>query len=314
MDQLKEFKKYEENKETLITIYFYNIKKEEVIDLINRELNKISVIQNVSKKKKLNDRFYNLRVKIDKMGENTIISSLFLLNDEIFEYKFTQENINTIKEYKLRDLYVKKDVIFDIDYIIDLFTNFEFNYCCQVTKNHLKFKKINNNKNKIINENKFTNEKNMIEIINNFILEHKVNELLTSGLNNNIKCLNNEKNNKILVEEGELGHEEINKYFFKRKYEKNNILLEKKLNELNNPNTNLDLFVFGKLKKEILSSIEYYQLKELYIEERKLEKLKQFVDESFLNFSIIPIQVINSGDIADKFIKDYNGLMGIKYY
>ena len=56
-------------------------------------------------------------------------------------------------------------------------------------------------------------------------------------------------------------------YIFNRKYEKNNDLLEKKLNELNNPNTNLDLFVFGKLKKEILESIEYYQLKELYIEE-----------------------------------------------
>lgn len=314
MDQLKEFKKYEENKETLITIYFYNIKKEEVIDLINKELNKVSVIQNVSKKKKLNDRFYNLRIKIDKMGENAVISSLFLLNDEIFEYKFTQENIETIKEYKLRDLYVKKDIIFDVDYIIDLFTNFEFNYCCQITKNHLKFKKINNYKNKIINENKFTNEKGMIEIINSFISEHKINELLINGLNNNIKCLNNEKNNKILLKEGELNHDEINKYFFNRKYEKNNILLEKKLSELSNPNTNLDLFVFGKLKKEILTSIEYYQLKELYIEERKLDKLKQFVDNSYLNFNIIPIQVLKNGDIADKFIKDYNGLMGIKYY
>ena len=314
MNQLKEFKKYEENKETLITIYFYNIKKEEVIDLINKELNKISVIQNISIKKKLNDRFYNLRVKIDKIGENTIINSLFLLNDEIFEYKFTQENINTIKDYKLRNLYIKKDVIFDIDYIIDLFTNFEFNYCCQVSKNHLKFKKINNNKNKIIIKNKFINKKNMIEIINNFILEHKIIELLISGLNNNIKCINNEKNNKLLVEEGELSHEEINKYFYNRKYDKNNILLEKKLNELSNSNTNLDLFVFGKLKKEILSAIECYQLKELYIEERKLEKLKQFVDDSYFNFNIIPIQVINSGDIADKFIKDYNGLMGIKYY
>ena len=47
---------------------------------------------------------------------------------------------------------------------------------------------------------------------------------------------------------------------------------------------------------------------------RKLEKLKQFIDESYLNFKIIPIQVIKEGDIASKFIKDYNGLMGIKYY
>lgn len=314
MNELLEFKKYEENKETLITVYFYNIRKEEVIDLINRELNKISVIQNVSKRKKLNDRFYNLRQKVDKMNENVIISSLFLLNDEIFEYKFSDKDKATIKEYKLRDFYVKKDVIFDIDYILDVFTNFEFNYCCHVTKGHLKFKKINSNKNKILSENKFTNEKNMIEVINCFILENKLNEMLVSGQNNLVKCLMGEKSSKIYVKDEDMDNSGINSYFYMKKYERNNNLLESRLNELNNPNSNLNLFVFGKLKQEILSAIECYQLKELYIEERKLEKLKQFVDSNCLNFKIIPIQVLKSGDVADRFINDYNGLMGIKYF
>ena len=290
---LNTYKKYEENNETLITIYFYKIKKEEAINLVQKELNKISVIQNLSKKKKLNDRFYNLKLRFEKMMDNSEINSLFLINNEIFEYKFSEENIKTIQEYKLKDLYVKKDIKFDIDYLLDVFTNFEFNNICHVQKNNLKFKKINTNKNKLLNETKFTNEKNMIEIINNYIIEHKVTEILVYGLNLNIKCLSNEKNKKILLENNDFNSDQVNQYFYKRKFEKNNDLLEKKLNELNNPNTNLDLFVFGKLKKEILESIEYYQLKELYIEERKLEKLKQFIDESFLNFTIIPIKSIN---------------------
>ena len=62
---LKTYKKYEENNETLITIYFYNIKKEEAINLVQKELNKISLIQNLSKKKKLNSRFYNLKYNDD---------------------------------------------------------------------------------------------------------------------------------------------------------------------------------------------------------------------------------------------------------
>jgi len=314
MNELLDFKKYEENKETLITVYFFNIKKDEVVDLINKELNKISVIQNISKKKKLNDRFYNLRQKIDKMNDNVTISSLFLLNDEIFEYKFSDKDKGTIKEYKLRDFYVKKDVIFDIDYILDVFTNFEFNYCCQVTKGHLKFKKINSNKNKVLNENKFTNDKNMIELINSFLLENKINEMLVSGQSNFVKCLIDERNNKIFVKGEDMDNSEINSYFHMKKYERNNNLLEGRLNELSNPNTNLDLFVFGKLKKEILTAIECYQLKELYIEERKLEKLRQFVDGNCLNFKIVPIQILKQGDVAEKFIKDYNGLMGVKYY
>ena len=314
MDILNEYKKYEENNETLITIYFYNYKKEDAIILIGKELNKISLIQHISKKKKLNDRFYNLKLKFERMNDNVTINSLFLLNDDIFEHKFNNEEIKTINEYKLRDLYIKKDTKFDIDYILDLFTNFDFNNVCNINKNNLIFKKLNNNKKKIISESKYSNEKNMIEFINNYISDHKINEILVHGLNNYTKCLKNEKNNKIIVKDSEMNDNEINLYFFNRKYEKNNDLLEKKLNELNNPNTNLDLFVFGKLKKEILESIEYYQLKELYIEERKLEKLKQFIDNSYLNFTIIPIKSINDNDIASKFINDYNGLMGIKYY
>ena len=315
MDELKKFKKYEDNNETLITIYFYNIKKDEVINLIQKELNKVSVIQNLSKKKKLNDRLYNLKLKIEKIMDNSVINSLFLLNDEIYEYQFTNENIKTINEYKLKDLYIKKDTKFDIDYIIDLFTNFDFHFVCQVNKNHLKLKKINNYKNKVINETKNSSEKNMIEILNNYILDHKINELLVCGSTINLKCFINEKNNKLLIKDNDMNNEEISKYFYERNIEKNHIILEKKLNELNNPNINLDLFVFGKLKKEILESIENYQLKELYIEKRKFEILKECVkDDSCLNFKIIEIVSLKDGDIASQFFNDYKGLMGIKYF
>ena len=312
---LKTYKKYEENNETLITIYFYNIKKEEAINLVQKELNKISLIQNLSKKKKLNSRFYNLKLKLEKEMDNSVISSLYLINDEIFEYIFNEENIKTINEYKLKDLYVKKDIIFDIDYLLDVFTNFNFNYICHVQKSNLKLKIINTNKNKLLTETKFTNEKNMIEIINNYILEHKINEILVYGLNLNMKCLNDEKNKKILFENNDFSSSQVNEYFYKRKCEKNNELLEKKLNELTNPNTNLELFVFGKLKKEILESIENFQLKELYIEKRKLDILKQCIsDESCLNFKIIEIESLIDGDIASQFFNDYKGLMGIKYF
>lgn len=315
LEDLRKFKKYEENRETLITIYFHNMSKEDTLNKITNELNKISTIQNLSVKKKINDRLYNLRIRIEKLNETTIVSSLFLVNDKIYEYVFTQKDNETFKEYNLQKNYIKKNSFFDINYIIDLFTNFEFNYCCQITSNHIKFKKINMNKYKTLLEYKFSNEKNMIENINMFILDHKIDILLVYGINsNNIKYVMNEKNKKIITRNDEMNIVEIMSLFSTRKYEKNNELLEKRLNDLDNPNTNLDLYVFGKLKKEILTSIELYQLKELYIEERKINLLKQIIDESYLNFTIIPIEVMNPGDVAERFISNYNGLLGIKYY
>ena len=69
LEELNNFKKYEENRGTLITLYFYKIKKEEVLHIITKELNKVSTIQNVSVKQKLNDRLYNLKIIVEKIDD-----------------------------------------------------------------------------------------------------------------------------------------------------------------------------------------------------------------------------------------------------
>jgi hypothetical protein len=90
--------------------------------------------------------------------------------------------------------------------------------------------------------------------------------------------------------------------------------LEKKLGDIKNPNTNIDLYIFGKIKYEIKEAVESYMVKELYIDNNKIEKLREIIPEEFLNFKIIPIKSLENCDIASLFIKDYNGIMGIKYY
>ena len=99
LEELNNFKKYEENRGTLITLYFYKSKKEEVLHIITKELNKVSTIQNVSVKQKLNDRLYNLKIIVEKIDDNCIINSLFLLENEVYEYKFTQKDIQIFIEY-----------------------------------------------------------------------------------------------------------------------------------------------------------------------------------------------------------------------
>ncbi len=65
---------------------------------------------------------------------------------------------------------------------------------------------------------------------------------------------------------------------------------------------------------EIKEHIENYMLKELFIEERKIKILEGIVEKETLNFRIIPIRSLQTGDIGQEFIDKYNGLMGIKYF
>jgi len=314
MEILKNYKKYQENRNTLITLYFYETSKENALNYIQKELNKCSTIQNTSIKNKLNNRLYQLKLKIEKINDDLLLSSIYLLHDEIIEYKFNIHEKQVFIDYKLKPISIWNEEIFKIDYLIDIFYNFDFYYTCCIQKNHFDLKKINNTKNKYLNRIKFSNEKTLIENINLTIAEHKINELYIHSNTNLIKTLVNEKNKKYTCFEEEFDDERIMISIKNNSYQKNNQLLEKKLNEMNNQNTNLDLFVFGRLKKEILEAIECFSLKELYIEERKLNILQESLDDSFFNFKIIPIVSLKDGDIASKFINDYKGLMGIKYF
>jgi len=313
MEDLKKFTKINENNETLITIYIYNKNVLEIITLFEKELEKAKNINNPIKNNKISNRYYSLIKKLNELDEEYIINSIFLINDDIFEYKLNNNEINTIIEYKLKEVFFITDTYFHISYLLDIFTNFDFIYSICLSKSNAQLIKLNENKNKIVYENKINNENDLNEII--------------------IKCKNeyNYKNVIIIYGESLLFNKletnktyiilnEIRKYneiysIYQEKIYKNNLeLLEKKLNELNNEKTNLDLFVFGRLKMEIKDAVEAYSVKELYIEERKLELLKDILDTEYFNFKIILIKSFQTGDIGDKFIKDYKGLMGIKYF
>ena len=314
MDYLKINKKYCENRNTLITLYFYETIKENALHYIQKELSKCFTIQNTSIKNKLNNRLYQLKLKIEKMNDDTILSCIYLLNDEIIEHKFNTHEKQVFIDYRLKPISIWNDEIFQIDYLIDLFYDFHFYDTCIIQKNHIIFKKINSTKNKTFNQLNFSNEKTLVEIINKHIIYHKINKLYIHGTSNLIKSILNDKNNNFVCFEHELNNEELLESIKNNNYEKNNKLLEKRLNEMNNKNTNLDLFVFGRLKKEILDALECFSLKELYIEEKKLNILKECLDDSFFNFKIILIKSLENGDCASKFIQNYKGLMGIKYF
>lgn len=313
MEDLKKFTKINENHETLITIYIYNKNVLEIITLFEKELEKAKNISNPIKKNKLSNRYYNFIKKIYDLGEEHIINSIFLISDEIIEYKLDKNNINTIIEYKLKEIFYVVDTYYHISYLIDLFTNFDFIYSICLSKNNAQLIKLNENKNKIIFENKISNENELNELITICKNDYNYkNLLIIYGESNVLNKLEPTKTYLVINEKKR--YNEIYSIYQEKIYKNNLELLEKKLNELNNEKTNLDLFVFGKLKIEIKEAIETYSLKELYIEERKYELLQNIIEPEYFNFKIILIRSFQNGDIGYKFINDYKGLMGIKYF
>jgi hypothetical protein len=311
MNKLKEYTSIEDSIETLYSIYIYNKKVKEVINYFEDELEKAKKINNPIKKNKINNRLFNfIKYLNDNYEEESLLNVIFLLHDKIIPYILKKVEIEIAEHYNFPKIFVKCDTKFLIDYFIDLFYNLTFIYAIKINKNEYSIIKLNSNKMKIIEHGKVNNEQKIVELIDNIRNTQNYKDFII--IIGNVKIPSNIKN--IIFSKDLLNNDAIYLLYENEIMKENNILLRKRLDELKNENTNLDLFVFGKLKFEIKDAIESYALKELYIETKKLENLKKFIDNEFLNFKIIPIKSLENGDDASIFIKDYNGLMGIKYF
>ena len=316
MDILKSYINIQEKLETLITIYVYDIKRDEFLKKIEDNHLSALKINNPVKKHKLNNRFYNLMKYIEiNYKEDENINSIFLIDDKIFEYKLLNNDIKNAKEYNFNKFYIKTDIIFDINYLIDLFNNFEFIYTIKLHRNEFEIVKINKNKEKKIFDIKISSDAQIIENIEKIRKDYIYKDLIIIyGISAYLKSEYIEKIKNTLIIKEILNRNILYSYYEDELMKKNHIELEKRLNDLQNSKTNIDLYIFGKLKIEIKDAIESYSIKELYIEDRKLELLKNFIDNDLLNFKIYTIKSLKNGDIAEQFIKDYNGIMGIKYF
>ena len=311
MNKLKEYISIEDSIETLYSIYIYNKKVKEVVNYFEDELDKAKKINNPIKKNKINNRLFNfIKYLNDNYEEELLLNSIFLIDDKIIPYQLKKVEIEIAEHYNFPKIFVKCDTKFLIDYFIDLFYNLTFIYAIKINSNEYSIIKLNSNKMKIIEHGKVNNEQKIVELIDNIRNTQNYKDFII--IIGNVKIPSNIKN--IIFSKDLLNNNEIYSLYEYEIMKENNILLRKRLDELKNENTNLDLFVFGKLKFEIKDAIESYALKELYIETKKLENLKKFIDNEFLNFKIIPIKSLENGDDAFNFIKDYNGLMGIKYF
>ena len=313
LDYLKPFINIiDENYETLYTIVIYNKSVNFLLNDISKQKDDSKNITNSFKKNKICSRLYafeNYLINNYVNMEIENISGIFLIDDNIHKFNLTDEMIKIAIEYGLRTYFIKIDKFFHIEYLIDFFTNFTFIYKIKLTKSNLTLIKLNKNKEKEL----LTSSKTSVNDINE--LSKKLRS--DTGYKDIIfitgaRILEGYIGN-IICKSDNLSKNDVWGIYEDEQMKINLMELEKRMRDISNPKY-MDLYVFGKLKIEIKEAMECYQLKELFIEEKKLEKLKEFVEPEYFNFKVYSIRSLESGDIGSDFIKSYNGIMGIKYF
>jgi hypothetical protein len=293
--------------ETLISLCFVEKSIAEILLYLEDQLTKIQKVGNSNKRKKLNDNLYKLVVSLKNKNPELVCSTLYFIDDEqVHNLDLTSHQISLAKEYKIINPYYKCGEKFECAYFSDFFLNDKFLVYLQLQKLKSTIKQWTPTK-----EKSWTKDSKDDKELEKYLeeLKMKFGTVYINGFKSTTF------NPQWLVRmENHYSRSDFFVWVEKNKQLQYHIALEKRLQDLQNSKTNLDLYIFGKLKQDILPAIENYQLKELYIERKKLEKLKTLVDSDALNFTIIPIDVIERGDAGDRFIQDYNGLMGIRYF
>ncbi len=322
MERLIHLREYKNENETLVTLLANHITNKVFLEKLEQTHDSCRKIGNSIKKHALCNAIFSFFKKISERDENEMVHSLYFLyyNEQegktihiCEEYSLSNQEKEVLREYQFRDYIYRTDSSFPIDEWNDIFTNFDFLQTIHVNQQQWKHQKMNQYKQKELNSGKISNESQLVEIVERVGREHcKRNEkVYVYGQSNYFGKMREMKNICFRMEH--FTREEVWKWKQNEQMKEYLQLLQDRLHEMQDEKK-VDLFVFGRIKIEIKEHIENYQLKELFIEERKLPILKSILPTDVLNFTIIPIRSLETGDIGERFIREYNGLMGIKYF
>jgi len=295
IDKNLKFKR--ESQDSAFTILMWDFTKEGLITELKNKLSLISNIKNTFKKVKLNDRLYEYLIQVEKSTISNY-SQIVLIGSEIIIIKLDKSDIKILQEYQISKFTISNDEYFRIDWLVDIFENFKFydiiinnsNTYTHWQGNMYKKKQIAKSVNldyiKNLNTNWFMVGKLVLPNKNKFLLEHYPNNMSWDEI-----------------------IQQIDKYEMKKK-------IFELQEHLDNISTQEDKYIFG---SDIYDLIEQYNVKELYLHAEIKKQFDNNIAEkelvSNINFPIILIVSIDKNiDGAHTLLKNFCGILGIKYY
>jgi len=300
------FDKFKEDKDKFESLYIfviYELSKEEMEEKFIKMFKQLDGISDSKKKGFLKSRIFDFKKNIEMYKDN-IINGIFFVGESIKYFELDKYYLETLKMFKMPKLNYIYDKHFNIKWLKDLVIDRNYTNILKIKNNDISITRVTPIKQLVVYSDT-QKSMNLIEIINNKI--DKDNKFLIHGSSIHLKQLPETYKNKncLGIFLKELNLDEIIETIDRFTYEENIKELEIWLTKLLDPKEGHKL-VFGNDIEELT-------------EQGYIETIYCTIDnkEKFLKFNNVNIKYVKSyknGDFIYNFSKNYNGVLGIKYY
>lgn len=322
---LDQYKSIKTKQPHLTTVIVYDKTVLEFLEELNKQIKNTFKMKNQFLSRLIKDKYMKLKKYIE---DNTIIfkedlrlSHVFLSGNlnTIPYYQLDKEHIKTLKEYQISTVIIKQNNYFELNYIDDLFHNYNFNHSIIIDTQHWKHIQLNKTKHKTLHLEKYQINSFITKITQYITKIHHLkkieNEILYCVVSPS-KSLLKEISDKSILEITEVNKypslEDLLNLTNIKKIKQNQELLHNYMKNLNRPEIENKL-IYGNFDEYIYPEIESYKIKELFYHSKHQELLDS-IDNNYLNFKLIEIDTIINNDIGDQLLTNYGGFFGIRYY
>lgn len=322
IEWLNEYKSIETKQPYLTTIIVYNKNVSQFMGELEKQIKNTGKMSNHFLEKLIKDKYIKLKKFIEMnpliFEDERVLSHIFLSGnlDTIPYYQLSKDNLQTLKEYQIPNVIIKQNRYFELNYVVDLFTNFNFSDSIVIDSQNWKHIQLNETKYKTLHLEKYQIN-NIVDKLNKYTTQNKKEaDTILYCLVSPSKSLIKEIREKTKYEVTELVKypqlTELLELSNIHKIKKNQEILNHYLKNLNNPETENKL-IYGNFEEYILPDIENYRIKELFYH-KKHQMLLDKIDSYYFNFKLINVDTVLPGDIGEQLLENYGGFFGIRYY
>ncbi len=308
---MSDFSQYKSYKDKFDSLYIFVINNSTYDELNSKLDNIIKNMDNITDSIKrifLKSRISKFKEHINENKVNEIIDGIFFVSEKIEIECLNKNHKESLQFFSHPKITYSYGKTYDLEWLSHLITNKEYINVFQIKNNDIKYFILNETKKKYIYQDSIKNI-DIKSVINKHIIKNKdekSDKYFLYGTSSQLKnyqdtnCFQYINTSKILEDE------EIINYYKMDKYRKNNEELQDILNKVTHPKF-INKIVFG---DDIYLELDNSMIEKIYITDNHidLDKIKEY------NANLIFVKSFNNGDDIDIFTKNYNGLLGIKYY
>lgn len=285
--------------ESLYIFVIYDFTKEEMEDKFTKIFKQLDGLSDLKKKGFLKSRIYDFKKYIEIYKDN-IINGIFLVGETIKYFELDKYYLETLKLFKVSKCSYVYNKYFDIEWLKNLVLDRNYVLVIKIKNNDVSVTKINSSK-------QLTIYNETIKSLNlDTYLATKIEKDIKFLIHGHVKQFENFKNKLCLgIINKELNLEEQLEAIDKSTYEENIKELEIWLTKLVDPKEGHKL-VFG---NDILEQAEQGFIETIYCTLENKEKYSKIE-----NIIIKLVKSFKTGDFIFNYSKNYNGVLGIKYY